>query len=261
MYLVDTHTHIFLEEFDSDREVVIRNAQKNGIQQFFLPNIDTTSIARLNALTDQFPEICFPMIGLHPTSVTADYQKELDIIFSEFDRRKYIAIGEIGIDLYWDKTFLKEQIDVFEEQLRWSIEKDLPVAIHTREAFPQVLESLHKIGVDKLRGVFHSFGGSREELEECLKCPHFLLGINGVVTYKKADFREYLTLAPLDRIVLETDAPYLTPVPFRGKRNEPAYLIHTAQKIAEIYQLPLQMISEQTSENARRMFGNNLSTD
>ncbi|GHT78650.1 TatD family hydrolase [Bacteroidia bacterium] len=254
MYLVDTHTHIFSEEFDTDREAIIKNAIDHGVRQFFMPNIDTSSIDRLNNLAGHYPGICFPMMGLHPTSVNAHYLKELEIIYKEFDHQKYVAVGEIGIDLYWDKTFLKEQIAAFETQLQWSIEKNLPVDIHTREAFPQVLESLHKIGVDKLRGIFHSFGGTREELEACLQCPHFLLGINGVVTYKKAEFREYLAHAPLTRIVLETDAPYLTPVPFRGKRNEPAHLIYTAQKLAEIYGVPIETIAEQTTENARKLF-------
>jgi TatD DNase family protein len=255
MYLVDTHTHIFIEEFDSDSSEVIRRASEKGIHPLCIPNIDVESIARLKALCDNYPALCFPLMGLHPTSVTKDYATDLKTIRKELEQRKYIAIGEIGIDLYWDKTFLKEQIHAFEEQLRWSIEFNLPVAIHTREAFPHVFESLYKIGVDKLRGVFHSFGGSREELEEALKCSHFMLGINGVVTYKKATFRDYLALAPLERIVLETDAPYLTPVPFRGKRNEPAYLIYVAEKLAEVYGVSVEEIAAKTTENARRLFG------
>ncbi|MDR0865451.1 MAG: TatD family hydrolase [Candidatus Symbiothrix sp.] len=255
MYLVDTHTHIFAEEFDSDIREVIQRASEKGIRSFCIPNIDVESITRLKALCTNYPTLCFPMMGLHPTSVTQDYATGLKTIRHELEQGKYIAIGEIGIDLYWDKTFLKEQIHAFEEQLRWSIEFNLPVAIHTREAFPHVFESLHKIGVDKLRGVFHSFGGSREELEEALKFPHFRLGINGVVTYKKATFREYLALAPIERIVLETDAPYLTPVPFRGKRNEPAYLIYVAEKLAEVYGVSVEEIAAKTTENARRLFG------
>jgi TatD DNase family protein len=253
--VVDTHTHLFAEEFDTDIREVFQRAFENGIQKFCLPNIDVESISRLNTLCDNYPLFCFPMMGLHPTAVKKDFEKDLKIIRCEFEKRKYIAVGEIGIDLYWDKTFIKEQIKAFEEQLRWSIKLNLPVAIHTREAFPQVFESLHKTGVDNLRGVFHSFGGSREELEEILKCRHFMLGINGVVTYKKAAFCDYLPLAPLDRILLETDAPYLTPVPFRGKRNEPAYLIPIARKIAEIYRLPIETIMEKTTENAQRLFG------
>jgi TatD DNase family protein len=255
MYLVDTHTHIYAEEFDADREEMIRRARGAGVGAFCLPNIDLESIDRLHALCDQYPGTCFPMMGLHPTSVDAGYKKELDVIRAELDKRKYIAIGEIGIDLYWDKTSLQEQVEAFEEQLRWSIDRNLPVAIHSREAFPQVFESLYNIGVDKLRGVFHSFGGSREELEEALRCPGFSLGINGVITYKKATFRDYLPLVPIERIVIETDAPYLAPGPYRGKRNEPAYLTTIVQKLSEVYGLSEETVAEITTENARRLFG------
>ena len=254
MSLVDTHTHIFLEDFDADLQDVVLRAEEAGIKRLCLPNIDTDSIERLHALCDLFPAVCFPMMGLHPTSVGTDYRKKLDAIRSLFEQRKYIAVGEIGIDLYWDKTYLKEQKTAFEEQLRWSVDLDLPVAIHTREAFPEVFDSLSKIGSDRLRGVFHSFGGSREELEEILKFKNFRIGINGVVTYKKADFRDYLPLANLDRIVLETDAPYLSPVPYRGKRNEPAYIVKVAEKLAEVYDVPLTEIIAQTSANAENLF-------
>jgi len=254
MYLIDSHTHIFLEEFDSDRDSVIQRAREVGVHLFFLPNIDVESIEQLHRLSDKYPDCCFPMMGLHPTSVKAGFQDDLKVIKATLNNRKYTAIGEIGIDLHWDKTFLKEQIQAFEEQLLWSIDYDLPVVIHTREAFPQVFESLYKIGVDKLRGVFHSFGGTREELEEILLCKNFMLGINGVVTYKKAVFREYLPLFPLERIILETDSPYLSPVPFRGKRNEPAYLLNVAEKLAEVYNLSVEKTAEITSENAQRLF-------
>ncbi|MDL2223788.1 TatD family hydrolase [Bacteroidales bacterium OttesenSCG-928-M06] len=254
MFLVDTHTHIFSEEFDADVSEVLLRAQEGGVGQFYLPNIDIQSIPRLLSLSDAYPELCFPMMGLHPTSVCQNYLEELAVIRKELAKRKYIAIGEIGIDLYWDKTFLSQQISAFEEQLRWSIELDIPVAIHTREAFPEVFNSLYKIGVDKLRGVFHSFGGSKEELEEALNCKNFMLGINGVITYKKATFRDYLAIAPLERIVLETDAPYLTPVPHRGKRNEPSYLIHIAHALAEVYNVSLETIAQETTANAKRLF-------
>lgn len=253
MYFIDTHTHIFLEAFDSDVREVIRNATEAGVNRLYLPNIDVESIERLHALSEQYPNLCFPMMGLHPTSVGPDFRKDLAIIESRLEGRKYIAIGEIGIDLYWDKTFLKEQVEAFEIQLQWSIEKNLPVAIHTREAFPEVFESIHKVGAEKLRGVFHSFGGSREELEEIIRLQNFMIGINGIITYKNATFREYLPLFPIERILLETDAPYLTPVPHRGKRNEPAYLPLIAGKLAEIYELPLEIIAEKTTENARQL--------
>jgi len=254
MYLIDSHTHLFLEEFDSDRELVIKRAMEVGIQQFCLPNIDKETIEHLNCTADQYPACCYPMMGLHPTSVKTNYQRDLEVIKAELTKRKYIAIGEIGLDLYWDQTFINEQIAAFEEQLRWSIEWNLPVAIHTREAFPQVFESLYKVGVDRLRGVFHSFGGTREELEEIALCKNFMIGINGVITYKKADFRDYLPLFPLERIILETDSPYLPPVPYRGKRNEPAYLLNVAVKLAEVYNLSVERIAETTTKNVRRLF-------
>jgi len=252
--LIDSHTHLFSEEFDSDREYVIQRAKEAGVRLFCLPNIDTESIERLHRLSDEYPDCCLPMMGLHPTSVNVHYRRDLELIKAELDKRKYIAVGEIGLDLYWDKTFLGEQIHAFEEQLHWSIDRDLPVVIHTREAFPQVFESLYKVGVDRLRGVFHSFGGTREELEDIALCKNFMIGINGVITYKKAVFRDYLSLFPLERILLETDSPWLSPVPFRGKRNESAHVLHVAAKLAEVYSLPIEKIAEITTENARRLF-------
>lgn len=254
MLLVDTHTHLSFVVFDSDIQEVIRRAFVAGVKKNCIPNIDLASIPRVNALCDNFSSVCFSMMGLHPTSINANYKKDLTIIRKELEKRKYVAIGEIGIDLYWDKTYVKEQIEAFEEQLNWSIEWNLPVVIHVREAFPQVFESLYKVGVDKLYGVFHSFVGSLENLEEILKCKNFMLGINGIITYKNTKFQDYLSLAPIEKILLETDAPYLTPVPFRGKRNEPAYIVHTAQKVAEIYNLPLEIVANKTSDNADRLF-------
>ena len=255
MYLIDSHTHLFSEEFDSDRSLVIQRAREAKVRIFCLPNIDVDSMERLHRLSDQYPAWCYPMMGLHPTSVKTHFKQDLEKIKAELNKRKYIAIGEIGLDLYWDKTFINEQINAFEEQLRWSIDRHLPVVIHTREAFPRVFESLHKIGVDRLHGVFHSFGGTREELEEIALCKNFMIGINGVITYKKADFCNYLPSFPLERIILETDSPYLTPVPFRGKRNEPAHLLHVAAKLAEVYNLPGEKIAEITTRNACRLFG------
>jgi len=254
MYLIDTHTHIFSEEFDSDRDDAIQRALDSGVEKLLLPNIDLDSIAPLHQLCDQHPQTCFPMMGLHPTSVSSNYIEDLEKIRNCFLDRKYIAVGEIGIDLYWDKTFVQEQIAVFEEQLRWSIEWDLPVSIHVRKAYAQVFESLNRVGVDKLRGVFHCFGGSEDELKKALTYKNFMFGINGVVTYPKVNFRDYLTLAPIERIILETDAPYLTPVPYRGKRNEPAYIVNVAEKLAEIYNLSYTTVAEKTTENARRLF-------
>jgi TatD DNase family protein len=255
MYLIDSHTHIFSEEFDSDREDVIRRAVEAGVKKLCLPNIDPESVTSLHSVCEKYPSLCYPMMGLHPTSVAGDYPEALAKIKSFFSTKKYIAIGEIGIDLYWDTTFQQEQIAAFEEQLQWSREWRLPVAIHSRKAFPQVFDSLDKIGVSCLRGVFHSFEGSREELEKALSYTNFFLGINGIVTYKKTAFRDYLPLAPIERILLETDAPYLTPVPHRGKRNEPSYLLFIAGKLAEIYDLPVETVIHKTTANAERLFG------
>ena len=254
MYLVDTHTHVYFEEFDADLPDTIGRALEAEVVAFCLPGTDVESLPRLQTLCDRYPNRCFPMIGLHPTNVEPDYSRHLAILRTELDKRSYIAVGEIGIDLYRDKTHLREQTVAFEEQLQWSIEKDLPVVIHTREAFPQVFESLHKTGIDKIRGVFHSFGGNREEMEEVLRYPNFLLGINGVVTYKNARIRDFLSIAPLDRIVLETDAPYLSPVPYRGRRNEPAFMTMIAQKLAEVYGVPVETIAETTTRNATRLW-------
>ena len=254
MKLIDTHIHIYQNDFDEDIVEVIEKAKSGGVYKFFLPNVDVESIIPLNNLCNQYPDECFPMMGLHPTSVNNSYSRELKEIKKQFELRKYLAVGEIGIDLYWDKTFLNEQKIVFEEQLRWSIDYNLPVVIHTRDAFTEVMESITKVGASNLRGVFHSFGGSKEELEAILSFDNFLIGINGVVTFKNSKLKEHLANAPLERIVLETDAPYLAPVPYRGKRNEPVYLLEIAGKIAEIYQVPVENVAGITTQNALNLF-------
>ena len=252
--MIDTHTHVYLEDFDEDRELMITRAKEAGISKLLLPNVDLQTIGRLHDLCDQHPDYCIPMMGLHPTSVTSSWKEDLQTIRSWFDKRRYIAVGEIGIDLYWDKTYIEEQKLVFIEQLRWSIEMNLPVVIHTRDAFSEVFECLDIVGVHNLRGVFHSFGGNREELEQALQYENFMLGINGVVTFKNSVFRDYLNVAPIERVVTETDAPYLTPVPFRGKRNEPVYINYVVEKLAEVYQMPMETVARITAENAERMF-------
>ena len=254
MKLIDTHTHIYQNDFEGDIVEVIEKAKSGGIYKFLLPNVDAESIVPLNNLCNRYPDECFPAMGLHPTSVNSSYSAELKEIKKQFKLRKYIAVGEIGIDLYWDKTFLNEQKIVFEEQLRWSVDYNLPVVIHTRDAFPEVMECIAKIGANNLRGIFHSFGGSKDELEAILLYDNFLIGINGVVTFKNSKLKDYLAIAPVKRIVLETDAPYLAPVPFRGKRNEPAYLVEIAKKLAEIYQIPVESIAEITTQNALNLF-------
>lgn len=254
MNLIDTHCHLYLEEFDPEQDALVAQAKESGIAALLLPNVDTSTIERLHALCDRYPDFAYPMMGLHPTSVDAHYAEALRETERWLERRTYCAIGEIGIDLYWDKTYLKKQKIVFEEQLRWSIRHNLPVAIHTREAYPEVLDSIAKVGAEKLYGVFHSFTGTSEELAEIKKLSNFKLGINGVVTFKNSKLPDVLREASLSDLVLETDAPYLAPVPYRGKRNEPAYIWKTAGKIAEIYNLTLEEVVKVTRKNALELF-------
>lgn len=256
MKLIDTHTHLYLEEFDPEQPELVNKARESGIDKLFLPNVDLTTIDRMHALCDAYPGFAYPMMGLHPTSVGKDYVAALKQTESYLDKRRYYAIGEIGIDLYWNKTYLKEQQEVFEMQLQWSLDMNLPVAIHNREAFPYTLESIYKIGAGKLRGVFHSFTGTENELAEIEKLPNFKIGVNGVITFKNSRLSEVLQHTSLTKIVLETDAPYLAPVPYRGKRNEPHYLWKTAKKVAETFSVPLEKAAETTTSNALALFGN-----
>ena len=254
MGLIDTHCHLYLEDFDPEQEQLIEEAKASGIERLLMPNVDLTTIDRMHALCDQHPDFALPMMGFHPTSVDEHYAESLRHTEQWLGKRAYCAIGEIGIDLYWDKTYLKEQQEVFEEQLRWSIDLDLPVAIHTREAYPEVLNCIYKVGADRLYGVFHSFTGTREELDEVEKLSRFMIGINGVVTFKNAHLDERIQDFPLNRILLETDAPYLSPVPYRGKRNLPVYIWKTAEKLGNIWNLPTEQIVEATQKNAIRQF-------
>lgn len=256
MKLIDTHNHIYLEDFDADRDKLIREAQDSGIEAFLLPNIDLSTIDRMNDIVTRYPNFAFPMMGLHPTSVSADYVADLNKIESYLFHSNYCAIGEIGIDLYWDQTYKVQQIEVFEEQLQWSIDLHLPVAIHTRNAYPEVLNSIYNVGADKLSGVFHSFTGTKEELSEMKKLQGFKIGINGVVTFKNSLLDKVLLGTDMSQIVLETDAPYLSPVPFRGRRNEPVYVWNTANKLAQIYQIQLEEVVAQSRKNTLAVFKN-----
>lgn len=254
--MIDTHSHLFLEDFDEDRPEVISRAREAGVTHIFLPNIDRTTVKPLLDLCETFPGYCFPMIGLHPTSVHADYEEELQVVEKELAASKaYVAIGEIGLDLYWDKTYEREQQQALKQQLDWALAYDLPVVLHCREAFGLMLEILEPYRTTSLRGIFHSFTGNRDEAERLLQFSRFLIGINGVVTFKKSTLPEVLPLIPLERLVLETDAPYLTPAPNRGKRNESAFIKYTLMKVAEVYGSTSEEVSEVTSKTALKMFG------
>lgn len=254
MKLIDTHNHLYLEDFDPEQDALVQAAQESGIDTLLLPNVDVSTIERMHLLCDRFPDFAYPMMGLHPTSVDEHYADNLKITESFLEKRTYCGIGEIGIDLYWDKTYLKEQKIVFEEQLTWSIDLSLPVAIHTREAYSEVLDSIHKVGADRLKGVFHSYTGTNDELEEIKKLKNFKLGINGVVTFKNSKLSETIKQAGIEMILLETDAPYLAPVPYRGKRNEPVYIWKTAEKVADTFGLALDKTVEITRNNTLDLF-------
>ncbi|MBP8782329.1 MAG: TatD family hydrolase [Paludibacteraceae bacterium] len=254
MHLIDTHSHIYLSDFDADREEVVLRAQSVGIKHVILPNIDASTIQPLHVTAHTYAGLCHPLIGIHPTSVKADYKDEIAFFKAQFEQYPYIGIGEIGIDLYWDKTYLHEQIEVFEYQVDMAIKHALPVIIHCRESFREIMQSLQHFDAKQLKGIFHSFTGTPDEANEIFGAGNFKLGINGVVSYKNAIFAQQLQHIPLSAIVLETDAPYLTPVPHRGKRNEPSYLPHVVKKLAEIYGVSEEKIAQTTSNNAYQVF-------
>lgn len=254
MAFVDTHTHLYVEEFDEDRELALIRAGEAGVARLFMPNIDDTTVDAMLALCRSH-EGCYPMIGFHPTSVDADWKARLAAVRRWLDSpQTFYGIGEVGLDLYWDKTYKKEQMQAFEIQIEWALEHDLPLVVHCREAYPELFEVLAPYKNTGLRGIFHSFTGTEEEAARLLEYTGFLLGINGVVTFKKSVLPSVLPHVPLGRIVLETDSPYLAPVPYRGKRNESAYLVEVAGKLSEIYSVPLEEIARVTTENACRMF-------
>lgn len=256
MRLIDTHSHLFLEEFSEDLPQVIERARAVGVTHIFMPNIDSTTIDAMLSTCNTYKGYCFPMIGLHPTSVNADYVKELEIVARELKSSgEYVAIGEIGMDLYWDKTFLKEQQIVLDKQVNWALEYDLPVVIHCRDAFDYIYKVLEPYKNCPLKGIFHSFTGTADEAARILEFSGFSIGINGVVTFKKSHLPEVLLEIPLEKIVLETDSPYLTPVPNRGKRNESAYVKDTLKKVSEVYQMSPEAVGNVTSENALKVFG------
>lgn len=255
--LIDTHTHLYTEEFDTDRELAVIRAVEAGVTRLFMPNIDDTTVEAMLKLCEAH-DCCYPMIGFHPTSVDAGWKERLEKVkgYLTSSSHCFYGIGEVGIDLYWDKTFREEQMIVFEEQVKWALEYDLPLIIHCREAYPELLEVLSGYKHTALRGIFHSFTGTSEDAERLLEYESFMLGINGVVTFKKSTLPEVLKNVPLKRVVLETDSPYLAPVPYRGKRNESANLVKVAEYLSVIYGVPLSEIASRTTENALKVFTN-----
>lgn len=251
--MIDTHTHIYEPEFDQDREAVVERAVEAGVDRFLLPCINEESIPRMKALAGQYPQYCHTMIGLHPQDVHADWQDVLDRMWDKIPNP--VAIGEVGLDFYWDDTFRKEQADAFEYQICKSVEMDLPLVIHMRNAEPQLIDAMERHRSDGLRGIFHCFGGSRESARLMMRYEGFVFGIGGVVTFRNSRLAQTLADAvPADRIVLETDAPYLAPEPHRGHRNEPSFLPLVADKLAQIYNLSITEIDDITSSTACRLF-------
>ena len=253
MKLIDTHTHLYLEQFDADRDIVVQRALDQGVYKMLLPNIDKDSIDVLWELCNKFPDNFYPMAGLHPTSVKEDYKEQLQIVEDELEKRKYIAVGEIGIDLYWDKTFEQEQKEALLFQFELAIKHKLPVVIHSRDSFNEIMQVIEAFDNSDLRGVFHCFTGTAVEAKRIID-KGFVLGLGGVLTFKNSSLREEIKDIPLEKIVLETDAPYLTPAPYRGKRNESAYVYYVAKTLAEVHNMKIHDIAEITTENAQRLF-------
>lgn len=252
--LVDTHSHIYSEDYSGDLDQVIERAFQSNVRKIVLPNIDSSSLKSMLDLSNAYPQICFPLIGLHPTSVNEDYQDELQLFDFWLTKRKFYGIGEIGIDLYWDKTFLNEQIIVFRHQLQLAKKYDLPVVIHVRDSFEQVFDTLLPELDGKLTGVFHSFSGTTGQAKKVIDIG-FKIGVNGIITFKNSGLDAIIREISAEHLLIETDSPYLTPAPFRGKRNESSYLIYVARKIAELHNTTVDEIARITTENAEKLFG------
>ncbi|HSQ46841.1 MAG TPA: TatD family hydrolase [Lutibacter sp.] len=254
MIITDTHTHLYSEQFDDDRNEMIHRATAAGVSRFFVPAIDSTYLNAMLDLENSFPENIFLMMGLHPTHVKENFKEELAFVKHWLDKRNFYAVGEIGIDLFWDKTLLKQQQIAFKTQIAWAKEKNMPIVIHCRDAFDEIFEILEEVKDDQLFGIFHCFTGNLEQAKKAISF-NMKLGIGGVVTFKNGKIDQFLNEIPLEHIVLETDAPYLAPVPFRGKRNESSYITNVLDKLAEIYNLTSEEIAEITTQNSKNVFG------
>ena len=253
MNIIDTHTHLYLKQFKDDIDTVIQRSIDKGINKFIFPAIDSTHFDDMHDLKNKYPGSIYLMSGLHPVDVKENFKEELQFVVNSLKSHSYVAIGEIGIDLYWDKTHLKQQQEAFEFQIRLAIKNDLPIVIHCREAFDEIFEILDKENCDKLRGVFHCFTGTLEQANRAIQLG-FKLGIGGVVTFKNGGIDKFLNRIDLNHIVVETDSPYLAPVPYRGKRNESSYITYVIDKLSEIYGLPIKEIASVTTKNAEKVF-------
>jgi TatD DNase family protein len=251
--IIDTHTHLYLKQFNEDIDLVINRSKEIGVNKLIFPAIDSSHFNDMHNLKDKYPNSIYLMSGLHPTDVKENYKDELDFVVNTLKSHNYVAIGEIGIDLYWDKSFLKQQQEAFKFQIRLAIEHDLPIVIHCMEAFDEIFQILDDENCNELRGVFHCFTGTLEQAQRAIDLG-FFLGVGGVVTFKNGGIDKFLHKIDLKNIVLETDSPYLAPVPFRGKRNESSYLIYILEKLSEIYGISKEKIAEITSKNAEKVF-------
>lgn len=254
MRLIDTHTHLYLKEFEKDFGQVLQRARNAGITKFYLPAIDSTVIDDMLKLEALYPTEFFPMMGLHPGSIKDNYSEELMIVEEYLSKRKFAAVGEIGLDFYWDTTYKKEQFEAFNKQMVLALKYNLPIVIHTRNAMAETIDAVKPFAAKGLTGIFHCFGDSNETARQIINMG-FYLGIGGVLTYKKANLTEALKDIDLTHIVLETDAPYLSPMPYRGKRNESSYLIHIAEKLAEAKNVSAEEVAAITTGNAEKIFG------
>lgn len=253
MKLIDTHTHLYVEEFKNDITEVIQRAEEEGVEKFFLPAIDQSENEALLTLEKRFPGKMFAMAGLHPCSVKENFEEELEKINEQLSKREFAGIGETGLDFYWDTSFKKQQLQSLHRHAEWAIKYNTPLILHTRNAMQEAIDVIQQYKNKKLRGIFHCFGGSLQNAKDIISLD-FLLGIGGVLTYKNSGLPEVIKDIDLKYIVLETDSPYLPPVPFRGKRNESSYLKYIVQKLAEIKQLPVEDVAMQTTKNAERLF-------
>lgn len=251
--MIDTHAHIYLPEFEKDRENMLQSAEKDGVERILMPAIDSSTHESMLELEKKHPSKCLAMMGVHPCSIKADYRGELETAATWLVKKGFVAVGEIGLDLYWDKTFFEEQKQAFREQIGWALQYDLPIVIHSREAIDECIEIVKENQQGQLRGVFHCFSGNLQQAKQIIDLG-FYLGIGGVITFKNAGLDKVMEEVSLDHVVLETDAPYLAPVPYRGKRNEPSYLKYVVEKLSIVKKISKEEISKITTENAIELF-------